>query len=653
MVVASGGIMSSTPSPPQDRYHQLIDNLLTAYLQGKFPSIPLLEQALAAELERLKSEAAVDAEYLQHCLFDHEQSLQSQLSNPDTTVQAKAERSLRGLKAIQKAWQQLAQETQANTAIAAAINNLGQAEDTHQALLLFVQAVDPNHNPALTPQDLKQLAAALKQKKQTSRAQAQRLEQLATGLTQGLATCAKLQVYVLGWIFDDPKKAGLNLGDNPWDYWARKIAPVAQPTQTIGFGLTSAPPVVKPSLPQTIFQVLSKPNLSVQQWASQPSTYRLQDWVELLMVMQFLQRGLVSWFDQQAFEPKVGPKQSISTYLTFASIWLAIATGMQARTSQDSLAEACFQITLQTLRSFAKQSYFPLYGGIFTSFDGGYLRTTLDYLDVPLQQVEGTQEKARILTLLGYSQRAMGQYDQAFKFHQDALDIACTAEDRACEIANLNHLSRTHIAQKDYAQAINLAQRALMMSRERGERLGQANALANLGFAQVFAAQQLERAESDHYAIAISYLQQGLELAEKLDDYLSQALCHSSLGSAYLVLSQSQEAIYHLEAGLQAAHASGDLYLRGLNCLNLAEAFYAIDQENAAVYYGCSGLYLLNTIESPDWAQAAGLLIVLKGKIGSETFQDILQQERSRIEQAIGVDGYTQIPTLLEQYGQR
>ncbi|WP_299416371.1 tetratricopeptide repeat protein [Acaryochloris sp. IP29b_bin.148] len=640
-------------SPPQDRYYQLIDNLLTAYLKGKFPSIPLLEQALAAELERLKSEVAVDAKYLQHCLSDRKQSLQSQLSNPDTTAQAKAERSLRGLSAIQKAWQQLAQETQANNAIADAVTHLGQAEDTDQALLRFVQAVDPNRNPALTPQDLKQLAAALKQKKQTSRVQAQRLEQLATGLTQGLATCAKLQVHVLGWIFDDPKKAGLNLGDNPWDYWARKIVPVAQPTQTIGFGLTSAPPVVKPSLPQTVFQVLSKPNRSVQQWASQLSTYRLQDWVELLMVMQFLQRGLVSWFDQQAFDPKVGPKQSISTYLTFANIWLAIATGMQARAPQDSLGEACFQITLQTLRSFAKQSYFPLYGGIFAAFDGGYLRTTLDYLDVPLQQVEGTQEKARILTLLGYSQRAMGQYDQAFKFHQDALDIARAAEDRACEIANLNHLSRTHIAQKDYAQAINFAQRALMMSRERGERLGQANALANLGFAQVFAAQQLERAESDHYAIAISYLQQGLELAEKLDDYLSQALCHSSLGSAYLVLSQSQDAIYHLEAGLQAAHASGDLYLRGLNCLNLAEAFYAIDQENAAVYYGCSGLCLLNTIESPDWTQAAGLLIVLKGKIGSETFQDILQQERSRIEQAIGVDGYTQIPTLLEQYGQR
>lgn len=644
--------MSSSSSTPQDRYLQLIDTLLTAYLQGKFPSIPLLEQALAAEVQQLKLEIDIDPESLQRCLSDQEQSLQSQLSNADTATQAKAERSLRGLKVIQKAWQQLAQETQVNTAISAAVKMLGQAEDADQAFLRLVQEVDQNRSPALTPSDIKQLSAALKQTGQASSStQAQRLEQLATGLTKGLATCSQLQVHVLGWIFDNPKKAGIHLGDNPWAYWARKIAPVAQPTQTIGFGLTQAPPV-KPSLPQTVFQVLSQPHASVQQWASQPSTYRVQDWVELLMVMQFLQRGLVSWFDQQAFDPQVGPKQSISTYLTFASIWLAIATGIQKRDPQDALGEACFQITLQILRSFAKQPYFPLYGGIFASFHGGYLRSTLDYLDVPLQKVDGTQEKARILTLLGYSQRAMGQYEQAFSFHQEALEIARAAADRACEIANLNHLSRTHIAQKDYAQAINFAQRALMMSRERGERLGQANALANLGFSQVFAAQQLERAESDHYAIAISYLQQGLELAEKLEDSLSQALCHSSLGSAYLVLSQSQEAIYHLEAGLQAAHASGDLYLRGLNCLNLAEAFYAINQGNSAVYYGCLGLYLLNTIDSPDWTQAAGLLIVLKGKIGPETFQDLLQQEKSRIEQDIGVDGYTQIPTLLAQYEQ-
>jgi len=653
MVIASGGIMLFSSSTPRDRYLQLIDTLLTQYLQGKFSSLPLLEQTLAAELQHLKSEISFTEEHFENSLTEQEQALQAQMSHSDEMTRAKSERSLRGLKTIQKAWERLAHETQAHTAISTAVMNITQAEDSHQALLALVKEIDPNRKSAFSTQDIKQLSAALQQKGQnSSSSQAQTLEHLATGLTQGLASCSKLQVHVMGWIFDDQKKAGINLGDNPWEFWARKLAPVAPPAPDIGFGLMQAQSAVKLSLPQTLFQVLSQQKISVHQWASQPSTVRVRDWVELLVVMQFLQRGLVSWFDQQAFDTKVGSKYSISTYLTFASVWLGIASGLQERDPQDPLGEACFQIVLQILRSFAKQSYFPLYGGIFASFDGGYLRMTLMYLDVPLQQVEGAQEKARILTLLGYSQRAVGQYSQAIAFHQQALDITRAAADRACEIANLNHLSRIYIIQKEYAQAINFAQRALMMSRERGERLGQANALANLGFAQVFSAQQLERAESDHYAVAMSYLKQGLELAQKLTDQLSQALCHSSLGLAHLVLGQHQDAIYHLEAGLQAASASGDLYLRGLNFINLAEAFYAINEATSTVYYGCLGMFLLHEIESPDWTQAAGLLRVVKGKIGSSAFQDIWQQEKSRIEQEIGMDGYTQIPSLLEQYEQ-
>ena len=93
---------------------------------------------------------------------------------------------------------------------------------------------------------------------------------------------------------------------------------------------------------------------------------------------------------------------------------------------------------MQILRSFAQQKYFPLYGGIFASFSGDSLRSALNYLDEPLRTVEGTQEKARILTLLGYSLRALGQLEVAKAFQEQALEIARAAGDRACEIANLN-----------------------------------------------------------------------------------------------------------------------------------------------------------------------------------------------------------------------
>jgi tetratricopeptide (TPR) repeat protein len=193
------------------------------------------------------------------------------------------------------------------------------------------------------------------------------------------------------------------------------------------------------------------------------------------------------------YDSKVGAKLSISTFIVFAVIWsqLAIALNQALMSSRrEILVNGCFQVSLQILRTFAQQDYFPLYGGVFASFSGNHLRDALNYLDEPLRRVEGTQEKARILSLLGYSLQVQGLYDRANSFHQQALEIARQAGDRICEIATLNHLSRLCVAQKIYNDAINYSQRALILSRQTGDRLGEANALANLGYSEVFQAKE-------------------------------------------------------------------------------------------------------------------------------------------------------------------
>ena len=147
-------------------------------------------------------------------------------------------------------------------------------------------------------------------------------------------------------------------------------------------------------------------------------------------------------------------------------------------------------------------------------------------------------------------------------------------------------------------------------------------------------------------------MQQGLKLSEQLSDRQSQSLCFSSLGAAYLVISQPQDAIGYLQSGFQTAQIAGDLYLQGLNLANLAEALYSLQQLEKAIYTACLGMYMLEQIASPEWRQAAGLVIIMRGQIGGESFQKILEQYRPQIIAAIGVDGYDYIPQLLEQYQQ-
>ena len=608
----------------RDRYLGLIDEIVQTTLKGQIRSKEQVYQRLVQDV------TSGTGEIFDRCLAQRIDTTQEQKdTQTDELKQAKAIRSLRALQTIQGEWERVQKQNQVSDTLSLARQTI--TTESGDRLTALLGVIDPNRTPVLTLDQLQQLAKTLQPSSDT---EDKDLQQMAAGLTSGLASWQRLQDYLISWMYDQSQEPlgfeGVPGQRGPWNVWATHV---------------NSP------LIQALFQTLGL-NQSVAEWASQQRYLTLSDWVEIAVVMQCLQQGLVSWFDKQAYDPKVGAKLSISTFLTFAVIWSELANGFKGAASSDynRLTNGCFQITLQILRSFAQQSYFPLYGGIFASFSGDYLRSALNYLDEPLRQVEGTQEKARILTLLGYSLRALGQLDIATTFQEQALEIARTAGDRACEIANLNHLSRACVAQKDYEMAISYSQRALILARQSGDRLGEANALANLGYSEVFQAQQSEQTEPEVYETAIHYLQQGLQLSERLADNQSQALCYSSLGIAYLVLSQPEAAIPNLESGLQAAQFSGDLYLQGLNLACLAEAYYGQQNIEKAIYAGSLGMYLLEQIASPQWRQAAGLLTILQGQMGDEAFQALLKQYRSQIIKVIGVDGYDYIPELLEEY---
>jgi len=103
-----------------------------------------------------------------------------------------------------------------------------------------------------------------------------------------------------------------------------------------------------------------------------------------------------------------------------------------------------------------------------------------------------------------------------------------------------------------------------------------------LGYSQVQEAQQLERYDPEIYQSSIEYLQQGLKLAESLQDWQSKSLCCSSLGLAYLVLERTQEAINILLQGLESAKYYGDVYLQGL-LLTCSKLLVNSDQIKAKV----------------------------------------------------------------------
>ncbi len=590
---------------------ELIEKIIELYLKGKIRSKQQISQMLAEGITQGMGE-----------IFDRvlEQKIEETTAQLETKL--KATRVLRALETIKKEWINYQKENQVNQTIATATQQII-ATETNQQILTLLKIIDPNKKETLNRKQLTELAESLKNEPSKT----EEINQLANGIIEGLKAFSQLEDHIINWIYEQ-NKSTLGFAQEkkgPWIYWEKKI---------------NSP------LPKQLFQTLGEEK-DITEISRKSNEREIAAWVELIILLQYLQKGLVTWFDKQPYDAKIGKKLSYTTLLSFSNIWAQLSIGFNQK---NHLNQACFQVMLQILRTLAKRDDFPLYGGIFASFSGKYLQNALTYFDEPLTLFEGDQDKARLLALLGYSQRVLGNYQKAKTFHEEALEILSKTEDKPCFIAHLNHLCRIYIEEKEYSQAINYSQRALIFSRQYADRLGEANALVNLGYSKVFSAREIDSMDATIYQEAINYLEEGLQLAEKLGDRSILALGYNSLGIAYQMNSQPTAAIKALESAKKVAQSFGDAYLQGLNFAYLAEAYYSLENTSEAIHNGFLAMYLLNQIQSEKWRSSAGLLSIILGQIGTEKFQSILLENRPKIIRIIGVDGYDYLLELLNEY---
>ncbi len=616
----------------RERYQLTIADIVDRILTGKqIISKEYIYQILIEQIELGTSEI------FEGCLSEQMQRITAEIATETNEVkQAKAGHRLKAMQWIQTALAGWQDERQAVAVVNQTIDRIVTA-NPDERLNILLQALDPNQEQRLAHAQIQLIIKSLRSVAniQLEPSDFEQMGQLAAGLDRGLMLLPALEPHLVSWIYESGRQIGFGgaAENGPWLLWARQID--------------------SPSV-SSLLSVIGR-RQSVSDFAAVYGSEKESGWTELAIVLQSIQIALVAWFDAQMYDRVWGERMSFSTLITFAVIWCELADGVGRSVSintshRDAIAKACFQVTLQILRTAAQRPNFPLYGGIFAAFSGETLRDTLSYFDLPLKQVAGNQEKGRILTILGYSQWTLGQIDRAIAMHQEALEIANRAGDRPCEIANFNHLSRISIGQKDYSQAISYSQRALILARQTGDKLGEANALTNVGYAEVLAAHAIDRVDPDLYEQNISYLDRGLKLAETLDDKQSLALCYHSLGLAYLTIQQPEKAIEYLQQGTKAAQAVGDLYLQGLNLTYLAEAHHSLTKNETAVFYSCLAMYQLHQIGAKEWRQGASLATVLQGQMGQETFNELLIKYRPNLLPAIGVDGYDYLPKLIAQY---
>jgi CHAT domain-containing protein/Flp pilus assembly protein TadD len=199
------------------------------------------------------------------------------------------------------------------------------------------------------------------------------------------------------------------------------------------------------------------------------------------------------------------------------------------------------------------------------------------------------QRKAEADRLLeqGIQQYQTSQFRAALQSWQQALAIYREIKDRLGEGNALGNLGNAYLYLGDYQKAIEYHQQCLAIMREIGDRQGEGNALGNLGLAY--------RSLGD-YQKAIEYQQQRLAIAREIGDRQGEGAILRNLGLAYDFLGNYQKAIEYLQQVLAIAREIGDRQGEGAVLGNLGNAYYSLGDYQKAIEYQQQSLAIAREI---------------------------------------------------------
>jgi predicted ATPase/class 3 adenylate cyclase len=182
------------------------------------------------------------------------------------------------------------------------------------------------------------------------------------------------------------------------------------------------------------------------------------------------------------------------------------------------------------------------------------------------------------LGMIGYYQ---GNYNQAIDYHSHSLALKESMGDKAGIAKTCNDLGIILYEQGEYDSALSYYHLALAMCQEIGLRLGQAMSANNLGAIHRRRGQQGE---------AIRYYQQALEICQEIGNVPGVVMAYNNLGQVYVDKGELEEALLHLEQAMELASACDDLMGTLTACSFLTEAYLAKSKLALALDYGQKSL---------------------------------------------------------------
>jgi tetratricopeptide (TPR) repeat protein len=183
--------------------------------------------------------------------------------------------------------------------------------------------------------------------------------------------------------------------------------------------------------------------------------------------------------------------------------------------------------------------------------------------------------------------RVTGHWDQAIAIHQSAL---AAARHMGSGIHEAYAYADLGSAQYEYATAIALLTEATTLFGKAGERLGQANAMSDLGVVQYRCGQ---------YTSATTNLDESLKLFRQIEDHLGQANSLNGLGAVKTLTGEYVAATASITEALALYRDIGDRGGEANALNNLGRVQYYTGQHESAIRSIAAALTLFRQISDP------------------------------------------------------
>ena len=190
------------------------------------------------------------------------------------------------------------------------------------------------------------------------------------------------------------------------------------------------------------------------------------------------------------------------------------------------------------------------------------------------------------LNMLGVVYRRIDDIKKALDYHQNALSLAESQEEITKSLkksiaVSYNSIGNIYLVVKEPDLAIKNFNRSLSIENEIGNKLGLAMNYHNIGYAYE------EKGDID---VALFNYNKSLEYNEEINSSIGKLICNNSIGQIYLKMGNPKDAINILEQSLILSVENGDPYYITSSYIGLGWAQYELNKFDESEYNLNKGL---------------------------------------------------------------